>query len=89
MAYYTHSDSKYDNYDSWTNALIHPNENYTEFRMNKQFVHTDITARDKKGNITFHHREKGKMTDYSIKRLLMAMRVKPSKEEVTINYLTL
>lgn len=88
MAYYTDSDSRYDNYSSWTNLLIGATERQTESDMGARFKYTEIIARDKNGKITFHHRQKGVMKKYQIKAELRNW-VNPHKEVVEINHLTL
>ena len=52
--------------------------------MLNQFAHTDITARDSRGNITFHHRQRGVMKKYQIDHLLKQWAVDTSKEQVEI-----
>ena len=84
MAYFTHSDEMYDNYDSWTNLLIRATIKQTKKSMENQFAHTDITARDSRGNITFHHRQRGVMKKYQIANELKKWAVDTSKETVEI-----
>lgn len=84
MAYFTHSDEMYDNYDSWTNILIRATIKQTKNSILNQFAHTDITARDSRGNITSHHRQRGVMKKYQIANELKKWAVDTSKEQVEI-----
>lgn len=72
MAMYMYSDREYDYYGS---------------AMNKPLTHTQVIARDSRGNITFKHEGKGLLTSSAVKKILTAWCVDTEKERVEIQYI--